>query len=332
MVEGRLDRPVFSGAREVLPAGTRVQLTVRGTKKVRTESRGLLRRGVAIATGEPRPKPTYHVAVESATVTLPDGKAIATEAEVLSMVGQRRLSTARGEVARGEVAPSALTAARSTVVVRISRGIDMQAPMAAPLPAGTELAAGTRARVMLLTGLSASGSTQRQPVEARLLEPITIREGVVIPAGSRFEGIVSARQGPRRLYRAGKLQLSFNRLIMPGGAATPVSTVLAGAEVEKGAGASIDQEGAVSGGPASKARLAINIGVAYASGKIIDDLLEEGIKWGWGAAASGTGATVARYVGLGTGLVFLALQHGNDVRLPQYTELDLTFTRPMTIQ
>lgn len=68
--------------------------------------------------------------------------------------------------------------------------------------------------------------------------------------------------------------------MVPGGTATPVSTVLAGADVEKGAGASMDSEGAVSGGPASKARLAIDIGVAYASGKIIDDLLEEGIKWG----------------------------------------------------
>lgn len=321
-------RPVFSGSREVLPAGTRVQMKVREAKKERASSRGLLRRGVAIATGEPGPRATYGVAVESATVTLPDGKTIATEAEVLSMLGQKRLTAARGEVQ-----PSALTAAKSTVVVRIPRGIiDTGAPVTPPLPAGTELAAGTRARVMLLTGLSASGSTLRQAVEARLLEPITVREGVVIPAGSRFEGVVSARQGPRRLYRAGKLQLSFNRLVMPGAPATAVSTVLAGAEVEKGAGASMDQEGAVSGGPASKARLAINIGVAYASGKIIDDLLEEGIKWGWGAAASGTGATVARYVGLGTGLVFLALQHGNDVRLPEYTELELTFTRPMAIQ
>lgn len=76
-VDGRLLRPVFAGAREVLPAGTRVQLTVRDAKKERTDSRGLLRRGVAIATGEPGPKPTYSVAVQSATVTLPDGKTIA---------------------------------------------------------------------------------------------------------------------------------------------------------------------------------------------------------------------------------------------------------------
>jgi hypothetical protein len=38
-------------------------------------------------------------------------------------------------------------------------------------------------------------------------------------------------------------------------------------------------------------------------------------------AAVPEAASVARYFDFGTGLVFLALQRGHDVHLPQYTEL-----------
>ena len=89
----------------------------------------------------------------------------------------------------------------------------------------------------------------------------------------------------------------------------------------------MDAEGGISGGPAGKARMLIDVGAAYATGKILDDLLEEGLKWGFGPAISGSAATAARYVGLGAGGVLLLLQRGRDVNLPAYSELELTIAR-----
>lgn len=45
----------------------------------------------------------------------------------------------------------------------------------------------------------------------------------------------------------------------------------------------------------------LQIGVSYATGKILDDLMEEGIKGAAGAAAAGTAATAARYTSLAVG-------------------------------
>ena len=64
----------------------------------------------------------------------------------------------------------------------------------------------------------------------------------------------------------------------------------------------MDSEGEVHGGSRTKKRAALDLGLAYLTGKIADDLLEEGLKMGLGAAVSGSAAVGARYVGIGVGL------------------------------
>lgn len=325
VMEGEIDRPVFRENREILPLGTRIRLVVNETRKEPRPKPGIVRRAAALVTGTALPKGRCEISLRSATVVLPDGRSINPAAEVLSVLDETRLrSSAKHEKAR------------SVIVVRFTDFLQAEAPentsQSNVLPARAEIPAGTRARLMLMHTVSGSGSHTGDRIEARLMEPLRTVEGAVIPEGTSFEGQITRSQAPRRLYRPANVRLNFTRLRLPGSAGTQVSTVLSAADTEQGAGANMDSEGGVSGGPASKKRLAIDLGVSYATGKIVDDLLEEGIKWGFGTAVSGTAATAARYPGIGVGLLFLILQRGRDVRLPQYAELELTFTRPLVLE
>jgi hypothetical protein len=182
---------------------------------------------------------------------------------------------------------------------------------------------------MLTGALTGSENRAGDTINARLVEPVVAEGRIVIPEGSRLEGHIVRRKAPRRLNRSALLRLNFNRLILPEGSVTDIATELKSADTDHGS--ALDAEGGISGGSTNKKRLALDAGLAYLSGKVADDLLEEGIKYALGAGASGSAAVAARYVGIGTGLFFLAMQKGNDVRLPQYSEIELIFSRPVTL-
>ncbi|MFN7938604.1 MAG: hypothetical protein U0R19_35070 [Bryobacteraceae bacterium] len=325
VLEATLDNPVYLGSSELLPASTRLKLTLASATKEKPRISTLRRIG-ALATGSPLPKATYKLTPRSVIILTPDGKEKPVDTEIVALTEQRRLH-AKGQ----SVATVPSKQAHLSLVLRLSG-------FAPPEPAGpifattAEIPAGTKARILLLKGLRASGSKAGDPLQAQLLEPIRLNGGAILPAGTLLAGSVTAAKGPRRVFRPASLRLGFNTIRLPDGRSLPIATVLTSAETEKGAGASLDAEGGLSGGPAGKLRLAIDIGLAYASGKLIDDIFEEGVKAGVGTAAAGSAATAARYIGLGTGAVFLLLQRGNDVSLPQYTELELTFARPLTIR
>ncbi len=76
----------------------------------------------------------------------------------------------------------------------------------------------------------------------------------------------------------------------------------------------------------------LNAGVAYLTGKVLDDMLEEGAKAAMGAAVAGSAATAARYVGLASGAFVFLMHRGRDVSLGPQTQLELTFSRDVHIQ
>ena len=93
----------------------------------------------------------------------------------------------------------------------------------------------------------------------------------------------------------------------------------------------MDSEGTLRAARRTKRRAAWDLGISYLVGKAADDILEEGIKFAGIATGSSTASVVARYVGIGTGLLYFFGRHGRDVGLPQNTELRISFTRPVSI-
>ena len=94
----------------------------------------------------------------------------------------------------------------------------------------------------------------------------------------------------------------------------------------------VDGEGVVSGGPASRGKMLIQLGVSYLTGKVLDDLMEEGIKAGFVTVATGTAATVARYTSLAVGTTLFILQRGRDASLPAYSPVELSLIRPVELR
>ena len=100
VLETTLDQPVYDGASQLLPAGSRLQLTLASITKQKPHSSTLRRIG-ALATGSPLPKPDYKITLRSATLVSPDGRPTPVNAEVLGLTIQRRL------LAKGQALSSA---------------------------------------------------------------------------------------------------------------------------------------------------------------------------------------------------------------------------------
>jgi hypothetical protein len=87
-------------------------------------------------------------------------------------------------------------------------------------PGPVTLAAGTRAQIILLGGVSASRSRAGDSFLARLVAPVRLNSKVVLPEGTLLGGKVVKSTPPRVLSRAGSLLLTFTDLTCRGGRAS----------------------------------------------------------------------------------------------------------------
>ncbi len=184
-------------------------------------------------------------------------------------------------------------------------------------------------RVELSAAVSSSKNRAGDIIHARVMEPVIVGGQVVVPEGTVFDGVVTQSRRAPRMYRSGRLRLSFQSLQMAGAVAGVPATLSAG---EFGSTANLDAEGGLTGGALDRKRALVNAGVAYLTGKILDDALEESAKAVMGIAVAGSAATAARYVGLTSCTLVFLLHRGRDVSLGAHTELELTFSRDVHIQ
>ncbi|MCC6361925.1 MAG: hypothetical protein IT165_00280 [Bryobacterales bacterium] len=313
--------PVYSRDRIAIPAGSKLKLTI--GDPVPHKGPSALRRAALMMAGR---TPQFHhpndASVRSAELQLPSGAALPLDVDLVDLFPDSPVRPKKGHAPRPPK--------RASVIVRLKNPVDV--PESAPLPAyaGETVPAGASLRVMLLSPLSASGNANGDTVRARLLQPLLVDGRVALPEGTELEASLVRRKPPRSFSRSGSFGLNFRKAIAQGGLTWDISADLSGAVASRG-GVHIDPEGTLSGGSRSKKRAAIDLGVAYVAGKIVDDLVEEGIKAIWTTASSGTVAGAARWVGIGSGAFLFFLQQGRDVYLPQYSELTVTLNRPLLI-
>jgi hypothetical protein len=314
-LHAELRAPVYSRDRITIPAGTAIDLTISEPFKIKGPTP--VRRALLMLAGRAQPVSGPRAAsVSSATLTFPSGAVQPVQIElldVLTSVPLRPKSTAAGKQTK-----------RSTLILKLK-----DSP--APEPALPKTTSGPPAgiRAMLLAPVRASANREGDVVRARLLEPLIIAGRVALPEGAELDATVVRHKPPRYFSRAGSLALRISQTVPSATGIVELSAVLGGLETG-GSGMHIDSEGKISGGPRGRKRAALDLAVAYVTGKVLDDLVEEGIKYVWTAASAGTVATAARYAGLGAGAFVFFAQRGRDVYLPQYSEITLTFTRPVT--
>ena len=191
--------------------------------------------------------------------------------------------------------------------------------------------AGTHCRILLLGSVSASKSKPGDTVQARLLQPVLVNSKVILPAGTLMEGKVVKKTPPRRLSRAGSLYLTFNELTLLEGKRIPIAASLAGAELNERSHTRMDAEGRLHGERPGKVWMAINLGMTAGISKEVDDGVQLAIEAIVSTATDASTAGTARIISGCVSGLYLATRRGRDVVLPRFTEMDISFDRPVTL-
>jgi len=353
-VEGTLSEPVYSGAREVLPAGCTVRLNVDHFEKRKRERNDHWPWVVNAFT----PRHENYPIFRSARALLPGGKDISLQVAFLTIATERQVNPKKPKAANGvSIANAAAPAASGPAPANSSPAVQSSkvslAPIAtfeATVSSGAEgffggggdsgatiehdavtLEPGTQAKIILLDTVSASKSKPGDAIEARLIEPVKINDAVVLAEGTLLEGRVLKSSAPKMLSRPGSLLITFDDMKMLSGASGPMVASVSGAELDQKSHTQMNSEGQMSGGWPGKAWMFINIGVTAGLAKVSDDTLQLIIEAIVSTATDASTAGVGRIAATTVSGIFLLTRHGRDVVLPKFTEMRITLNRPLTV-
>jgi hypothetical protein len=351
VVEGMLTRGAYWRDKEVIPRGSLVSLVVDHLEQRRRPPNDHWPWAIKAFAPRREKYPTFG----SAHVLLPDGRTMDLQVSLLS-IAQRvvvRANSRKNEPNSSEGAPDAPETSLTVAVGpeestfkgnTSSEGLtaNLQAFVNSAdfpsdsggqtsLPAETMMVpAGMQAKLILLDGLSASGSHPGDAFHARLLEPVSVGSNVVIPAGSIVEGIIAKAQKPRMLSRSGSLLLSFTS-VSDARTVKRIDASISSLSLDKRSHTRIDSEGEIQGDRPGLAWMLINLGVTGGLAKVADDstqlIIESIISTATDVSTAGTSRIVAACV---SG-VFMLTRHGRDVVLPKFSEIDITFNRPVVL-
>lgn len=361
-LDGQIMRPVYLGERILIPEGSKLHLVVDRTEKQKLPTKpstGILDRVERVRNFRFRAPSTYQVFLKSSSLTLPDG--LKEELQVSFIRGGEMISlhpkgsdlklgdsSLKGTAVQGakdkvsEVKDAKKNAEDSwkkfrhpLVTLRLDqpavfpKPADPTIPLAAALPrAEITVPAGVRARLLLLSRLNASESKAGENFQARLQEPIQQDGKTLLPEGSVFQGHIAKIAPPRRLSRAGSMQLVFDSVQVPGEGPQKVVASLSGVEADRHQPTKMDQEGGLKGGNQNKGKAIAAVAVAILVGNLVDEAVSSPIEAATTAAA---GNALGPIVGVGTGVIFYLAGRGKDVELLEYTEMEITFGRPLVL-
>jgi hypothetical protein len=172
---------------------------------------------------------------------------------------------------------------------------------------------GTSTKLTLLSAVS-SKLPKDSRFQARLEQALQVNGQVILPQGTLFEGYLEPMPA-RRLIRAGALRLIFDRMILPDGTTHPAKLALTGVQYKA---VKTDTEGTIRP-KRSKKRLLFQIGGALLIAKAADDIAE--------VASASVTKGIARFIGFGAAAGFVLLQKGGEVKVPEGTDIEVTFGR-----
>jgi hypothetical protein len=182
------------------------------------------------------------------------------------------------------------------------------------------------ARAYLLTALRASQNHEGDTFQGQLAEPARVAGRLFAP-GTLVEGTVVRSVAPRMLSRAGKLYLRVDRILPRDGEPLRVGDSMSAAEADAQARFALDEEGTLHGRKPGVVNGLVDLGYAYALGKVSDDIAETPIRAIGAGMSNAAVANAARYAGLGTSVAFLLTRHGRDVYLAKYSLIEFDLGR-----
>jgi len=348
VLRGKVARNVFSGYHLMIPAGSRMSLRVSGMERRRKESSNKWPWPAGYFRSKSEKFPTFDLL----TASLPAGGQASFPVSRVTACDEINLTAKPLKGGKsGDRSQHASTGENHLKAGKLPEGFRLELvleghPHTGRLAttslvgsasgnrpaAGIEpLAAGTETQLALVDRLSASGSRPGDRFKAILAEPLRLRSGKVAPEGSLIEGRVGKRTPPRWLSRPGSLYLTFNRLVLPKGAAIPIAASVVGVEANRSTRMKVDPEGGLRGGSTGMKLLLADAGVGFALSKVADDsfqLIAEALV---STATDASTAGTARLIGMAVGGFFFVKKHGRDVVLPPYTMINVRFDRPPSL-
>jgi hypothetical protein len=329
VLEGRLSLPLYAGEHIAAPADSGVRVTVNSVEKIREElgfwpktGRAIVRAFNPLETSHPA---EYRVELSVADLLLPTGEVLPLDAYVLRattgvmvQANTKSLLTAGAAREKGK--------ASGTLLMGLRRELSFPVPAEPNATSELTLREQHAGRAYLLTALRASQNHQGDTFRAQLAEPVRVGGRVFAP-GSMVEGTVVRCAAPRMLSRAGKLYLRVDRIVPAEGEPLRMGGSLSAAEADAQARFALDEEGTLHGRKPGMVNGLVDLGYAYAIGKVSDDISETPIRAIGAAMSDAAVANAARYVGLGTATIFLVTRHGRDVYLPKYAVIKIDFGR-----
>jgi hypothetical protein len=329
MLEGRLSLPLYAGEEMVVPADSVVRITVNSAEKIREplgfwrkSGRAIVRAFNPLETSHPA---EYRVELGAADLLMPTGEVRPLDVRVLRASSGMMVQPKSGAL-KSASAGRERSKAGNILLMSLSREAFSSVTAGhglAPVNTAGELRSG---RAYMLTGLRSSTNHQGDTFRAQLAEPVRIGSRV-FASGSMVEGTVARRDPPRTLSRAGKLSLRVDRVVPAEGEPLRVGGSLSEAEADAQSRFALDEEGTLHGRKPGMLNGLVDIGYAYFIGKVSDDIAETPIRAIGAAMSDAAVANAARYVGLGSSLVFLITRHGRDVYMPKYSLIDIDFGR-----
>ena len=341
VLTGTLARDVYSGERQVLPAGSRVSLPVDKMERRRRVPNDHWPWVIQFFTPRHENFPSFR----SAVVTTPGGAEVRLQASALTIDheveihsranGKKPSQTAAETSSGGASTQHSASPGKSKpgpMVVLEAMELSPEPTTASLPPSGpVTLVAGTQGKIILLGGVSASKSRPGDSFQARLVEPVWLDSKVVLPEGTVLEGTVVRRTPPRMLSRAGSIALAFTNLTLPGGTVNHIAASVSSVAVDQRSHMKVDPEGEIHGDRPGKVWMLLNTGVTAGVAKEVDDGLQLVIEAIVSTATDASTAGTARIAGICASSLFMLTRHGRDVVLPKFTEMSITFDRPVSL-
>jgi hypothetical protein len=336
VIQCKLSQPVYSVDRELFPSGSPVQLTVDKVERRRREPNDHWPWVIKMFMPRHENFPVFR----ESSVLGPDGTSTPLQVSLISLNRERSVQ-AQSKKNADHAAATGLAAtdqnqsgqvSKERIATFLAARPDLQVPALPLVFSGpTTIASGTHAKIILLGAVSAGKSRVGDTFQARVVEPVRVNDEVVLPEGSLLDGEVVRSTPPRMLSRGGSLYLKFNKLSLPGGGPTPITATLTGIEINERSHTKVDAEGGLRADRPGKAWMLANIGVTAGLAKVADDttqlIIEALVETATDASTAGSAKIAAACV---SG-VFMLTRHGRDVVIPQFTEMNVMFDRPVSL-
>ena len=165
---------------------------------------------------------------------------------------------------------------------------------------GSEIPPASTVHVWLATPLSSAKDHKGSHVEAVVSEPLFSKSHqLILPEGSRLEGVVTQAVPARRLSRNGKLRFAFQRIELPHGATRKVEAGLHAATVAKASHLKIDSEGGAHAVSSKKKYIMPAIDILLATSSFDGDSQSRTLQEGGGQGGDVAGGAVRGGAGFG---------------------------------